>query len=193
MNSHYGAAGGFSSAVVGKTLIFSGEIEDNFLAFLWENLLKKGADLWDKKAEKAREDRRLILNSTGGTAECAFSAVDLFEHVSHLTTVATGACMSGSIIVVAAGTPGCRFATPRTRFMVHSPYWDLDSGTRRHTEVKVKELKRIETVYAEILEKYTKKPKAFWMAKQRVDEGYFFDAEEARSLGIVDGIIKAPY
>ena len=74
------SSGGTSSAVVGKTLIYSGDINDNFVTFLWENLLKQGVDLWNKKSGAAKESRRLILSSAGGSPENVLSIVDLFEH-----------------------------------------------------------------------------------------------------------------
>jgi len=183
---------GTPSAVVGKTLIYGGDIDEEFLSFLWQNLLKAGADLWGTNA-KAKEDRRLVLCSTGGSPEVAFIAVDLFEHVQSLTTVATGSCMSAAIIVIAAGTPGSRLATPRTRFMIHSPSWDLGATTRKQAEVQSKELRYIEKVYADVLAKYTKKPSLFWIAKQRLDEGYFFGVDEAIEFGIIDQVVKAPF
>lgn len=185
-------SGGTSAAVVGKTLIYSGEIDDNFFTFIWENLLKMGADIWDRRQKKVKEDRRLVLNSCGGNTDTMFSIVDLFEHSKALTTVATGDCMSAAVPVIAAGTPGCRFATPRTRFMVHSP-WDVsDDDTRRHAETKAKELKVAEKRYAEIMAAYTKPDLSYWLAKLKTDEGYYFDAVMAKELGVIDGIIKAP-
>ncbi len=186
-------SGGTSSAVVGKTLIYSGDINDNFVTFLWENLLKQGVDLWNKKSGAAKESRRLILSSAGGSPENVLSIVDLFEHIEDLTTCATGTCMSAAVPIVAAGSADSRYATPRTRFMVHSPVWDNEASTRKFSQVHVQELKLLEDQFADVLTKYTRKSRKFWLGLLKRDEGYFFNAEEAKELGVIDKIVEAPF
>jgi ATP-dependent Clp protease protease subunit len=187
---YHDRSGGTSSAVVGKTLIYSGEVDDNFFSFLWENLLLKGAEIWEDDTNKAKEDRRLILNSGGGDTETSFSVIDLFEHVEILTTVATGSCYSAAVPIVACGTPGYRCATPRTRFMLHSPWGAPDGDTEAHTEVARKEFERVRLETVRALVKYTKKSHSFWNAKLKRDEGIYFGPEEALEWGIIDKILK---
>jgi len=137
-----------NSAVIGKNLVYSGMIDDDFFAFCAENLLKANAFLDSGDAANTTKDgRRLILNSTGGDVYTCYGVIDLFEQVADLTTIACGSCMSAAVPIIAAGTPNQRLATRRTRFMYH-PSWvsyeedrrlevdDLDSETREMREVE---------------------------------------------------------
>jgi ATP-dependent Clp protease protease subunit len=176
-------------AVLGKDLIFSGLVGDKLHAFLWEHLLRAGTRL-DEDASKTKEGRRLMLNSPGGSTETMFSIVDLIEESWDLTTVATGRCMSAAVPIIAAGTPGKRYATARTRFMVH-PSWMVFVSPVEKEELLSEgaEFAVVHSQYASIMARYCKHSRTWWLTKLDTHKPWYFGADEAVTHGIIDHVI----
>jgi ATP-dependent protease ClpP protease subunit len=176
-------------AVIGKDLIFAGEVGPKLAIFLWENLLRAGSRL-DEDTSKTKEGRRLFLNSTGGETETMFSIVDLMEEVDNISTVATGSCMSAAVPIIAAGTPGQRHATHRTRFLIHPAWWSTDDRLEKETmAAETEEFEVIHDAYAAIMTRYCKHSKSWWKAKLDTHRPWYFGAAEAREHGIIDNIL----
>jgi len=178
------------AAVRGNDLIFSGDVDDRMFSFLWDGLLKSGIKL-DGPAAKGKENRRLFLNSLGGSCYTANSIVDLFEEVDDLTTIATGACMSAAVPIIAAGTPGQRFATHRTRFMLH-PAYDTPDGRFERTDYQAneEEIAAVELIYSQVMARYCAGTLKWWQEKLSTHKPWYFSAEEAKKLGIIDEVMK---
>lgn len=178
-------------AINGKDLIFCGDVGPKLSVFLWENLLRAGTRL-DEDTAKAKEGRRLFLNSLGGCVYTMASIVDLMEEVENITTVATGACMSAAVPIIAAGTPGQRYATWRTRFLLH-PSWEEFDGRRLEIEdlqAESDEMKEAERVYAHVMARYTDHTYSWWLKRGAVHKPYYFGPEDALKFGIIDHIIQ---
>lgn len=176
-------------AVLGKDLIYSGIVGDKLHAFLWEHLLRAGTRL-DEDASKTKEGRRLFLNSPGGTTETMFSIVDLFEETENLTTVATGQCMSAAVPIIAAGTKGKRYATSRTRFMIHPAWWMPGAPLEKEElDAEHQEFEVVHTQYADIMARYCKHSKSWWKSKLDVHKPWYFGPKEAQEHGIIDTIM----
>ena len=181
------------AAVLGKDLIFCGEVGDKLHVFLWENLLRAGTRL-DEDTAKTKEGRRLFLNSPGGSTETMFSIVDLFEESETITTVATGMCASAAVPIVAAGTPGKRYATHRTRFMVHPAWWSPDGRLEKEEmEAETREFEVVHAQYAEIMARYCKHTKQWWKAKLDTHRPWYFGPMEAKEHGVIDHILPDRY
>jgi ATP-dependent protease ClpP protease subunit len=178
------------SAVLGKDLIYHGEVGPKLACFLWENVLRSKCRLIDSEAGAAKEGRRLFLNSGGGSVYDMLSIIDLFEEAWDLATVATGTCMSAAVPIVAAGTPGKRFATWRTRFMLH-PGWDCfeDPIEMEPLKAELEQFKESEILYNEIMARYCNNSTAWWNKKLTNHVPWYFGPEEALALGIIDHII----
>lgn len=177
------------TAVIGKDLIVHGDIGAKLGAFLFENIMRSGCKLVDGK-NTTKEGRRLFLNSFGGCTATMTSIIDLFEEAWDLSTVATGACMSAAVPIVAAGTPGQRFATWRTRFMLHPPSDVYESSVEStFLENELAELKDCEDKYASIMARYCKHNKKWWLSKCGGRTPWYFGAKEALQHGIIDHII----
>ena len=176
-------------AVIGKDLIFSGEVGSKLSVFLWENLLRAGSRL-DEDTSKTKEGRRLFLNSTGGSTETMFSIVDLMEEVEDISTVATGSCMSAAVPIIAAGTPGKRYATHRTRFLIHPAWWDPSRPLEKEEiAAETEEFEIIHDSYAAIMARYCKHAKTWWRTKLDTHRPWYFGAAEAKEHGIIDHVL----
>lgn len=166
-----------SMEVVGDVLFYSGDISNKFLVFLQSNTACK-------------REKTLVINSLGGDALVAFAAVDWMEKIP-ASIVATGSCMSAAIPIIAAGKKGCRFATHRTRFMVHSVWHQYDRPLYpEYMRNELAEMDRIEMVHAELMARHTgKHDKEWWNNKCKSDPCVYLSAIEAKELGIIDEVL----
>jgi ATP-dependent protease ClpP protease subunit len=182
---------GFGS-VRGRNIVWSGSVGSKFATFLWTNLLATSSKI-DIDGGTPKEKRKLILNSCGGCLGDMLSIIDLFEEIDDLTTVATGSCMSAAVPIIAAGTPGKRFATWRTRFMLH-PAWNEWDYPIELTELSAEyeEFKKNQSAYNAVMARYTKHTKRWWDNKLLDHQPWYFSAKEAKEHGIIDEVIPDP-
>lgn len=142
-------------------------------------------------AGKKKEDRKpiiIFINSPGGSVVDGFGVVDAIEtSLTPVYTVNMAACESMGFLIYIAGHK--RFAFPRSEFLLH----EIVTGGSG-TASKVRDRIEFESVQLdEVIRKHvTGKTKISekTYAKKAHNEWYFF-AEEAKSLGVVDYIIGA--
>ena len=140
-------------------------------------------------ADMSSEPIELFVTSYGGELDEAFALHDVTRTVKvPVHTVALGKCMSAAPLLVACGKKGKRYASEHVQFMLHDCSLDAGEGPpiaiEAHVEAARAQMKR----YAELLAKYTNKPKGHWsrMFQRRSDK--FFSAEEALDWGLIDQI-----
>jgi ATP-dependent Clp protease protease subunit len=90
-------------------------------------------------------------------------------------------------LLLAAGTPGKRYALPHARIMIHQP-WGGVQGAATDINIQAQEILRLRAKLEEILAKHTKQP--LEKIKKDTDRDYFMSAEEAKAYGIVDEVIE---
>src|SRR5438552_2203668 len=89
---------------------------DNALA---EDVIKK---LWFLELEAPGKPITLIINSPGGSIDAGFAIWDQLKMISApITTIVTGMAASMASILMLAASPKKRFATPKSRVMIHQP------------------------------------------------------------------------
>lgn len=94
--------------------------------FLWISEFEEEAfkDYYSKFAELENDDSVIVIPvfiaSYGGESAVAFGLRDLIKSSTKpVATMAIGHAMSSGAILLAAGTPGFRFAAPNTQIMIH--------------------------------------------------------------------------
>lgn len=141
--------------------------------------------------EQEETEYVFVLNSDGGSVSCAYAILDHFDQIRNVTTIATGECMSAAPVIIAAGTKGRRFATYRTRFMLHPATESASDATYGELRALADELEMSERRYAEALAEYTRKSAKWWLAKQaETNDPWYFGPETAVQIGIIDRVIE---
>jgi ATP-dependent Clp protease, protease subunit len=140
----------------------------------------------------AREDPereiRLYIHSPGGVIYAGLAIYDTMQSVScPVETIAVGSTASMATILLAAGTPGRRYALPNATIHVHQPLGGA-RGQATDLQIQAEEILRLRRNLNEILVKHTKQP--LERIERDTDRDYFMDAEQARAYGIVDEVIK---
>lgn len=175
-----------TSAISGRYLVYSGVVDSRLLAFV--------ADVIRPFQRPQKKDPCLVLYSCGGDVYTMNAILDLMDLHGRVSTIATGACMSAAVPIIAAGRPGHRYATPRTRFMLHAGSIGVDSSlTLDELRAESTELNGVEDNYAQTLAKVTKKTAAWWRDNMSSKSSRYLSAQEAKKLGIIDHIITSPF
>jgi ATP-dependent Clp protease, protease subunit len=90
-------------------------------------------------------------------------------------------------LLLAAGTPGKRFALPNARIMVHQPSGGFSgqaSDIERHALDIIKMKKRLNEIYVH----HT--GKQYEMIERTLDRDHFMTAEESKDFGLIDKVIN---
>jgi ATP-dependent Clp protease protease subunit len=105
-----------------------------------------------------------------------------------VATYCIGQAASMGALLLAAGTPGKRYALSNARIMIHQP-WGGAQGTASDISIQAEEILRLKKRLNEILATHSGKPVA--EIERLTDRDYFMSANEAKSLGIVDHVVDS--
>ncbi|MGI6086844.1 MAG: ATP-dependent Clp endopeptidase proteolytic subunit ClpP [Kiritimatiellia bacterium] len=147
------------------------------------------AQLLFLQAEDAGKEISFYINSPGGSVTAGMAIYDTMQFVKcDVATYCVGQAASFGAVLLAAGTPGKRFALPNSRIMMHQP-WGGTQGTASDISIQAQEILRLRDIINEILAKHTGKS-AETVARD-TDRDYFMSAEEAKKYGLVDDVVTS--
>ncbi|MEV5970845.1 ATP-dependent Clp protease proteolytic subunit [Streptomyces sp. NPDC051921] len=129
----------------------------------------------------------LYVNSTGGSVPAGLAIYDTMQHIRNdVVTIGLGYCASMAQFLVAAGTPGKRYALPHTRMMLHLPsFADADAGDT--DDVGIAELHHTRTRITDLLALHTGR-EAAQVAADFADDRWLTPAE-AKEYGLIDHVL----
>ena len=146
------------------------------------------AQLLFLQAEDPKKDIDLYINSPGGSVTAGLAIYDTIQTVScNVKTFCLGQCASMGAVLLAAGTPGKRFALPHSRIMIHQP-WGGAEGTAADIEIQSKEILRLRSMLNNILARHT--GQNLKKIERDTNRDFFMSASEAAAYGIVDSVIN---
>ena len=105
----------------------------------------------------------------------------------NIVTYCIGMAASMSTVLLAAGTPGKRFALPNSRVMIHQPSGGA-GGQTSDISIAAKEILRWRRTINEILSQHS--GKSIEQLEKDSDRDYYMSADEAKEYGIVDEVIS---
>ena len=141
------------------------------------------------ESENPDKDISLYINSPGGEITGLMAIYDTMTFIKNdITTFCYGQAASAAAVLLAAGTPGKRFALPHSRILIHQPYSGA-GGQASDIEIQAKELMRIQADLEEILAKHT--GQTVERIHKDTDRDYIMEAEEARAYGIIDEVLTS--
>ncbi|MEE9383813.1 MAG: ATP-dependent Clp protease proteolytic subunit [Nannocystaceae bacterium] len=147
--------------------------------------------LWYLELTAPGEPITFIINSPGGSVDAGFAIWDQVMMISSsVTTVVTGMAASMGSILALCAPKGRRFATPRSRFMIHQP--SMPHGIQGpavdieiHAEEIVKTREKITDLYAEI----TGQDRG--VVAKALDRDTWLSPEEAKEFGLIDRVVSS--
>ncbi|HSA93140.1 MAG TPA: ATP-dependent Clp endopeptidase proteolytic subunit ClpP [Terriglobales bacterium] len=170
------------SRLLRDNIIFIGSSIDDNVA----NLVT--AQLLFLAAEDPEKDIQLYINSPGGVITAGMAIYDTMQFVRpNVTTICIGQAASMAAVLLAAGTPGKRFALPNARILIHQPSMGGLSGQASDIDIHAREILRMREVLNQVLSKHT--GQKLDKVERDVERDFIMSAGQAKEYGIVDDII----
>lgn len=170
------------SRLLANRIVFLGSAIDDQVA----NLVV--AQLLHLESEAPGQDVQLYINSPGGDMTGLFAIHDTMRFVScDVATICVGQAASAAAVLLAAGTPGKRFALPNARVLIHQPHGGAQ-GQSTDLEIQVAEVVEMRTRMLDILQAATGQSRERLVAD--IDRDYIVRGQQAVGYGLVDHIIE---
>jgi len=138
-----------------------------------------------------REDHereiQMYINSPGGAIYPGLAIYDTMQQVrAPVSTYAIGWTASMGTVILAAGTPGRRYALPHATIHMH-PAGGGMQGYAPDVEIQYKELKRMQDLLHGILSRHTGQTVA--RIAEDFERDRFMDAYGGKDYGLVDDVL----
>lgn len=171
------------SRLLRDNIIFIGTPIDDNVA----NLVT--AQLLFLEAEDPEKDVSLYINSPGGIVTAGMAIYDTIQFIRpDVAAICVGQAASVAALLLAAGTPGKRFALPNSRVLIHQPTMGGLSGQATDIDIHAREILRLRANLNEIMARHTGQP--LEKIERDVERDFWMTAQQAREYGIIDEIIS---
>ena len=134
-------------------------------------------------------DIQIYINSPGGSYTAMTAIYDTMQFVKpQVQTVCLGQAASAAAVLLAAGTPGKRFALPHARILIHQPYTE-GGGQGSDIEIQANEIIRMRKEMEGILAKHT--GRSLDQIESDIERDKILTADMAKDFGIIDAVISS--
>lgn len=130
---------------------------------------------------------QMFIHSPGGQAYAGMAIYDTMQQLSApVRTVAVGLTASFGTILLAAGTPGHRYALANATIHMHQPLGGAQ-GQATDIQIQAEEVLRLRERVEEILAQHTGRPQE--RIRKDIERDVYMDPAQALAYGLVDGIL----
>ena len=170
----------YSRMLKERIIFLTGEVEDHMCAVIVAQLLFL-------ESENPEKDIFMYINSPGGVVTSGLSVYDTMQYIKpKVATLCVGqACSMGSLLLT-AGEPTMRFATPNARIMIHQPSGGF-RGQATDIEIHAQEILSLKRRLNDMYVKHTgqKLP----IVEKAMERDNFMSAEDAKKFGLLDEVV----
>lgn len=172
-----------------------------FTKLMKERIIWLGEEVRDDNANRicaqmmllAAEDPKapiyLYINSPGGSVTACMAIYDTMQYIEpEVVTVAVGMAASMGQMLLTAGAPGKRYATPHARILMHQPSGGV-AGTASDIRINADLILQMKRELASITAERT--GKTVEQINADSDRDHWFTAQEALEYGFVDHIVES--
>ncbi len=129
----------------------------------------------------------MYINSPGGQIYAGLAIYDTMQQVrAPISTVAVGVTASFGTVLLAAGTPGKRYALPHATIHLHQPLGGAQ-GQATDIEIQAKEILRLREELNKILVRHT--GRTVEDIERDTERDFYMSGQEAMKYGIVDHVL----
>jgi ATP-dependent Clp protease, protease subunit len=133
-------------------------------------------------------DISIYINSPGGSFTALTAIYDTMQFVRpDIATYCMGQAASAAAVLLAAGTPGKRFALENSRILIHQPSGE-GQGQVTDLEIQANEIVRMRHLLEAILARHTNQPVE--RVRADIERDTILTAAEGKDYGIVDEVIS---
>jgi ATP-dependent Clp protease protease subunit len=171
----------YSRLLKERIIFLGGEIDDDVAnAVIAQFLFLDSQD--------PKKDIQLYINSPGGSVTAGLAIYDTMQYVkSDVSTICIGLAASMGAVLLAAGSWGKRYILPNSEIMIHQVMGGA-RGQAVDIAIAAKQIIKTKDRLNQILAKHTGQD--IKQIEKDADRDFFMSAEEARSYGVVDKILK---
>ena len=140
--------------------------------------------------ESADPDRdiSIYINSPGGSFTALTAIYDTMRFVRpDIQTTCLGQAASAAAIVLAAGTPGKRFALANSRILIHQPSTE-GGGQASDVEIQAREVLRMRKLLEDMIARHSNRTAE--QVAVDIERDKILTAEEAVEYGLVDRVLS---
>lgn len=139
-------------------------------------------------AEDPEADIFLYINSPGGSVDAGMAIYDTMQFVSNdVATVAMGLAASMGQFLLAAGTPGKRYALPHARIMMHQPSGGI-GGSASDIKIQAQQSILLKKQLNELQAQHT--GQSLEQIEMDADRDRWFTPSQAKDYGFIDQVIS---
>jgi len=147
------------------------------------------AQLLYLQMEDGKKDISIYINSPGGSVTAGLAIYDTMQFLTcDVNTFCIGMAASMGAVLLAAGSKGKRYALPNSDIMIHQVSGGAQ-GTASDVERTVEFMFKLKKRLIHILAIHTGKTDE--QVKFDSDRDYYMSADEAKSYGLVDEVVKS--
>lgn len=137
--------------------------------------------------EDPDKDIQMYIHSPGGAIPAGLAIFDTMQLTrADIATFCVGMTASMATVLLAAGTPGKRYAMPHATVHMHQAMGGA-RGQAVDVEIIARELLRENEIIRQILVKHTGKDEE--QIRRDFDRDFFMNPEQAKDYGIIDEIL----
>jgi len=172
----------YSRLLKDRIIFLTGPVYDEVASLICAQLLYL-------ESENPSKEIAFYINSPGGVVTGGLAIYDTMQYIRpEITTVCVGQAASMGSLLLAAGSPGKRYALPNSRIMVHQPSGAFQ-GQAADIEIHAREIVRIRQRMNDIYVEHT--GQSLDSITEAVERDRFMTAEEAKTFGIVDHVVES--
>lgn len=139
--------------------------------------------------EDPKKDIKLYINSPGGSVTAGMAIYDTMQYVkSDVSTMCVGIAASMGAFLLAAGKKGKRFTLPNSQILLHQVAIEAIGGQASEIEISARQILKTKAQLNQVLAKLTGQP--LGKIEKDTDRDFWLSAEEAKTYGVIDEIIK---
>ena len=142
--------------------------------------------------ESQDPDRDIIMyiNSPGGSFTALTAIYDTMQYIRpDIQTYALGQAASAAAVLLAAGSPGKRYALPNARILIHQPAMSGgDYGQASDIEIQAAEVQRMRTWLEDTLALHTGRESA--QVRIDIERDKLLTSAQAVDYGLVDQVLE---
>jgi ATP-dependent Clp protease protease subunit len=171
----------YSRLLVNRIVFLGAAIDDNVTNLIIAQLLHL-------ESENPDADIAIYINSPGGDMNGLFAIHDTMRYINpDVATICVGQAASAAAVLLAAGTPGKRYALPNARVLIHQPHGGAQ-GQSTDMELAVAEMVEMRRRMVAILVEATGQTAQRITAD--IDRDYIVRGDQAVDYGLVDHVIE---
>jgi ATP-dependent Clp protease protease subunit len=171
----------YSRMLKERIIFLVGPIDDHVSSLICAQLLFL-------EAENPSKEIALYVNSPGGIVTSGLAIYDTMQYIkAPVSTVCIGQAASMGSLLLQAGEPGRRFATPNARVMLHQPSGGAQ-GQATDIEIHAREILAIRERLNQIYVKHTGQD--IETIRRALERDNFMTAQDAKTFGLIDEVFE---